>query len=131
MESIYVIQLRSEITLSREQLSEARQLAEDADALVASDIDWMLLQCSFDLASQVANLLYTHPMLARAGQYLNAGGQDFYVDDNGVLVDSALAVLDSLAQNGNADAQSFFEQYADDAQADYAQEILGVMSRSW
>jgi hypothetical protein len=131
MDMLYIIKNDPEITVSQELETEQRQEAEEAGVLVASDLTWMLVDCGFETASRLARLTYSHPMIAKAGSFMDAGGQTVYIDDNCQRVENAVEVLQSLADNGDADAREFFESYTEDAYGDYADEILAIMGRAF
>lgn len=127
--SLYVIQDRDDITLSQDLQSEVANEFRYNGQMLAADLSWMLVCSDYETASHAAQRLNTHAFLAAAGRYVDMGGGEVYVDDNGRQVDDALAVVRSLADNGNEQAKSFFAEYSEDAWEEMADEALEVMGR--
>lgn len=127
--TLYVIANRDDITLSQDLMSEVANEFRDNGTMLAADLSWMLVCSNYETASSAAQRLYTHAFPAAAGRYVDMGGGEVYVDDHGNQADDALAVLRSLADNGNEQAKAFFTEYSEDAWLEMADEALEVMSR--
>jgi hypothetical protein len=128
--ALYVIQDRGGITLSIELMSEVANELRESGRMLAADLGWMLVDSDYETASRAAQRLYTHAFLAAAGRYMDVGGGEVYVDDNGQQADDALAVMRSLADNGNEQAKAFFAEYSEDAWEELADGALELLDRA-